>query len=328
MPQARTTDDLLTDVRARVVAPSANGLLSSAELLQLIDEEMRSELAGLLISMRSDYWLTSETQTLTSGTASYRLPSRAIGMTLADVTVYDSAGNEWNLFQVPTSERYEYATPTSITGNPVAFTLENGSIVLLPTPGASSLTLRLRYYRAPSRLELASNCAPIQQPNTTTTLTVSSAPAGVGLEADALADIVRGDGMFEPTFTDLQIVNYATGASGVEFDVSTPYTVADVATYFAPGNRRDYLCLSGRTCYPPIPDTLWPVLVALGCKAYCEAIGDGRGLAAATSMLERKTASARSLMMPRVDGEVPRVVPRFTPLRGGGGYGGWGRWGQ
>ena len=47
--RARTTTDLLADVRARVAAPDANGLLSSSEILSLCDQELAGEIAPLLI---------------------------------------------------------------------------------------------------------------------------------------------------------------------------------------------------------------------------------------------------------------------------------------
>jgi hypothetical protein len=316
--RARTTTDLVADIRVRTAAPATDGLVSDAELLQLADEEMRTELAQILISARSEYWLAVETQTIVSGTAAYRIPDRALGQGLRDVTVYDETGNEWNLIQVAADRRYLYTSPTS-SGAPAAFTLDNGKVVLLPTPSTSGYTLRLRYYARPPRLDLLANCASIIAASDTLTFTVGGTIPTWVVEigdTDTYVDIVRGDGMRDAILADGIATGYDGGA--ITLDASTPIVVADIANTSSPiGGRVDYLCRAGFTCYPPIPDELQPVLVALGCRAYAEAIGDQGAMQAANAMYQRKAAAARSVLIPRVDGEDLRIVPLGTPLRGG-----------
>lgn len=316
--RARTTTDLVADIRVRTAAPATDGLVSDAELLQLADEEMRTELAQILISARSEYWLAVETQTIVSGTAAYRIPDRALGQGLRDVTVYDENDNEWNLVQIPADRRYLYTQPTS-NGSPAAFTLDNGKVVLLPTPSTSGYTLRLRYYARPPRLDLLTNCAAILSASSTTSVTLSGTiPTWVTQisDADAYVDIVRGDGMRDAILADGIATDYDTPT--LTLDATTPIVVADIASTASPtGGRVDYLCHAGFTCYPPIPDELQPVLVALGCRAYAEAIGDQAAMQAADAMYRRKAAAARSVLIPRVDGEDLRIVPLGTPLRNG-----------
>ncbi len=328
MAVAKTTADLITDVRSRVAAPSTDSLVSDTELLGLADQEQRTECALILIAARSEYWLTDYTVAVTSGTNAYRLPDRALGQTLRDVTIYDASSNEWNLLNIPADQRHGWQNG-GLTGTPAAFTLENGKVVLLPSPNVAGHTLRMRYYAAPSRLILTSAASAIDSAsgNGTCSLTLSvlsTVPATVSAVA-GIVDVVRGAGMHESMFRDCAVSSWSTPILVIA--AATPSIVAaDIATSTVTNQRVDYVCPAGQTVYPPIPETLWPVLVGLTCRAYCEAIGDARGADAASATLERKIGIARSMLTPRVDGEVQRIVPIGTPLRSGGrrSLGGWG----
>jgi hypothetical protein len=323
MTRARTSDDLLTDVRARVTAPAANGLLGSTELLHLADEEMQTEISALLIGVRSEYWLTSYTIAITSGVSSYRIPDRAAGMTLRDVTVYDANGNEWDANQYAADKRYLFTNASWAPGGPFAFTLENGQLVLLPTPAQSGYTLRLRYYSRPSRLIATSGAGLITAPTSTTVITVSGSPPSTITTTGALVDIVRGDGMYEVLYEDRIVASELAGQ--ITFNSATPVVVSEIATSTTQNQRADYLCPSGYTVYPPIPDCVWPVLVSATCRAYCEATADMRGLEAAAVMFERRKKLALDILQPRVDSQPVQPIPTDTPLRGSGGRYGW-RW--
>lgn len=321
---ARTTTDLVADVRARVSAPdsASDGIVQDADLVDLLDEELRGELAGIVISTRSQYWLTSYSIALTAGVASYRLPDRALAQTLHDVTLSDSSGREWNVSQANPGEVHRWSGSGRGPDGPAsrAFTLRDGSLVMLPTPASAGLTLKMSYYRRPSRLVLASAASAIDYADTTTRLYLASAPPAALQVLGALTDIVRGDGMFEPLFEDVAVEAY----NGPDIDLVTPIVVADIATAVT-GGRTDYFCEAGTTVYPPIPMELYPLLVSLGCRAYAEAVGDMRALQVAGVMVDRRRKTALSIMMPRVDAETPRSVSHGTLLRSGG-RGAWGGW--
>lgn len=327
MPRARTTDDLLSEVRARVAAPSANGLLSSTELLELATQELRTEIAHLLISIRSEYWLANYTASITSGVSSYRLPDRALGMGLRDVTIVDSNSREWNAVQIPADQRYLWTRGQNwAPSGPFAFTLDNGSCVLLPAPtsAASGYTLRLRYYVQPSRLVAVSETAAITRATSDTTLALEGTiPSWVSniSDFDVYVDVVRGGGMFDLLLMDGLASSYSDPT--LTLDATTPIDSAEVADARYAYGRRDVFCKAGETSYVQVPDSVWPLLVALTCRAYCEAIGDMRGMEAAAAMYERKRKAALGILEPRVDGEVMRPVPIHTPLRRGRRFGGW-----
>lgn len=331
MPRARTTTDLLADVRARVAAPTANDLISSTELLALADQEMRTELAEIIISMRSEYWLADYTVSISSGTASYRMPDRALGMSLRDVTVYDANGREYNCSQIPADQRYLWTRGQTWTATgPFVFTLDNDEITLLPTPAASSAgyTLRARYYKRPSELVAVASCLSFYFATDSTSITtIEQTPSDV-FSANDYVDLVRGDGMHAAVETDRVIDSIDDMTATVTFNSDTPID-ADAFPSPSPlpvGKTTHYITPASYTCVPPVPDSMYPLLVALTSRAYCEAIGDMRGMEAAAAMYERKRRTALGIMQPRVDGEVQRITPIFSPLRGGRSGGGRGWW--
>lgn len=316
MSRTRNTADLLLNVSARVGRPAADGLLSDAELLDRIDEEYRSEFTAILVSMRSEYGLRTYTTSIASGTTQYRIPDRAVGMAIRDVLITDASGNEWNAVQVAEEDRYVYANSTYAPGlSPFAFTLEDGVVTLLPTPvSGQSYSLKLRYWgRLPQLIETTGAAAISSAPTTLTlTLVTSPTPPSAVTATGAIVDIVRGDGMHEAIYEDHTVKTWSTPT----LTLNEAHVVAEIATSTTQNERVDYVCPRGQTVYPNVPEMLWPALVAVGCRVYCEAIKDQAGLEAAHAMFERHVTNARSVMQPRVDGEQLKPIGRYSPLRG------------
>lgn len=324
MARTRNTADLLLDVAARVGRPAADGLLSDAELLDRIDEEMRSELTAKLVSVRSEYLLRTYTTSIVSGTASYRIPDRAIGMGLRELLIVDANSNEFNATQVDGEDRFIFANAAATpSGAPFAFTFDDGKITLLPTPAQSGYTLKLRYYGRMSQLVETTAVAAIASMKTTSSVTLTSpTPPSTISTTGAIVDIVRGDGMHESMYEDLIV----SGLSGSDLSFTTSVLDStEIANSATQNQRIDYVCPRGQTVYPPVPEMLWPALIAIGCRVYCEAIKDTQGMEIAQAMYLRHVENAMTVMKPRIDGEALRPIGRSTPLRGGMRYGWWPR---
>lgn len=318
MARAKTTADLIEEASARVARATADGLVDGDELLELADQEMRSEMASILIGVRSEYWCTSYTVAITVGLADYRVPDRSLGMGLRDVTIYDVNGREVNVPQVDASRRYLLGSANPGSYDPArAFCFENGTLTLLPTPSVSGYTLRLRYYATPPTLTALENGAAIKSA-TTNSLTFFEAPTNADL-MEGYVDATRGAGMHDTLFASN--LTAADGADAVTLTDAIDATQfqAHAGASATPGLRVDYATIAGTTVYPPLPEILWPCLVSVTARAYCEAIGDNRGMDAAAAIFEARKRRAFDLLQPRVDGEPVQVIPLDTPLRGGGG---------
>lgn len=313
---ANTTDNLLNDVKAGSALPASNGLLSDAEILRLADQELRTTIAELLVEARSEHWVTYSDQTIVSGTAHYRIPDRAMANGLRDVVIRDSSGNEWSAPPASATDRYLYSSGARLNpGSPFAFAVENGRVVLLPTPAQSGYTLRLRFMARPGALVAPSACAVLASVTASSVVMTGSVPSTISGLAN-LVDIVRGDGMHEAWAQGLHPTAW-NGSTTLTISGVTPVPTSDYDAPLLAAAKVDYVCVAGQTPYPPIPEALWPALVQATKVACLEAAGDRSGMGAALSTLARRAESSKSQIAPRVTGKTERVKPRYSALRRG-----------
>jgi hypothetical protein len=79
----------------------------------------------------------------------------------------------------------------------------------------------------------------------------------------------------------------------------------------------DYVCLDGETVIPPVPDVVWPVLVAGSSVEVLRAIGDPGGTAEARDRLGECITRAKALLSPRSRGASQKIVARGYGTRRG-----------
>ena len=82
---AYTTTDLLAAIKRRAQLPDANGALTDADILALATPAMRTQIQPLIRSVREDYAVVSEVQTVVADQQQYPIPSRAEGGSVRDV---------------------------------------------------------------------------------------------------------------------------------------------------------------------------------------------------------------------------------------------------
>jgi hypothetical protein len=325
---AYTADDLETEVRRRTRLPTASDI-SSAEILGIADDEIATTLSDLIRNVDPSFWLTTHTATIVSGTATYALPSRAIGAGLERVELEDDSGNRQPVVALNEHDVWRWANGgrDALWTGRFAYIVEGAFVRLFPAPtdADAGLTLRVRYQRTPSRLTLTTDAASITNADTTTTLIITATPPawvdGIA-DADRYVDIVRSDGAHELALADGIATGYSDVSNTVTLSASTPIVVADIAdTTIANGGRVDYLCQAGETCYPQVPVTLWPVLVRAVTRTVLDGLGDDRGAARAQAILEQRIAAAKSVVTPRTR-QVPTFVNHNSYLRRGRGWGG------
>jgi hypothetical protein len=311
---AYTTDDLVTEVRRRARLPSASDI-SSTDILALADQEMSTTIDDVLRNADASFRLTTYTTTLASGTAAYALPSRAVGAGIEEVVIADSAGNRQPVVPLNLHDTWRFANGgrDAMWPGRFGFALEGHELVLYPTPTSADvgLTLRVRYQRQPSQLDLLTNCNAIQQATTTTLIAITDT-AVAEIAAASYLDIIRGDGLHDVSFADRLV--FSVSGTDVNLDPSTPVVVAQVSG--ASAGRVDYVARAGYTPYPQVPRTLWPVLVGATVRSVLELLGDRQGMAAAQAVLEQRIAAARSVVTPRAR-QLPVFLNHDSYLRRG-----------
>lgn len=303
-----TADDLVTSVKRRGQFPDANGALTDADILAIADEVMLEEIEPVLTKPGSEYLLQTKDVSLVAGTAEYRLPARAIVSKLRDLWYIDESGNERQLDQI-SHERAP--VPAGQTGSdPIDFYLRGEHVVLRYTPSAAGgRKLRMRYYLRRPRLVLVAAAPRITAINTGTKVLTASIPT-TWTNAN-LVDLIHFGGLFDHLGLDLVVTAVDGGFLNITLSAALP---ADLAV-------GDYVSLAGESSVLCIPVELHPALVSLTLARALRALGDPRA-GAEEDAAAVKLAGLAPLFQPRVDGTAPKMVPRFSPLRNGGGV--WG----
>lgn len=270
----------------------------------MADEEMSMTMAPIVRNASSEFWVAHTDQAIVSGTASYRIPARAMGGSLRDVTFVNDSGSEVSLPQLPMEEAIRFRNSSSgWWQSGMAFFMEGDKITLLPSPTQAAGYLRMYYVRRPNRLVAVSAAATI----TSVASNVYTASGGVPstMSTTTALDLVDAS----PNFDWLTVDNTPTGKTG------TTITFASAVSEAVAG---DYICLANESCVLQLPVELQPILVNAVVVRVLEALGDREGMVAAELKLQRQSEVIVSLLTPRVQGEAPRIINRSSPLRRGG----------
>ncbi len=305
MPAATTVDTFLADVKAAAQVPAAEGRISDAEILRVADQLLVRAVGRAVFDADDGRWsVTAPLVTVSSGVAASRVPTRAWAGGLRSVTlVQTSTGDVRPLDYVDNSDIDLY---TGGSWQSPCYTIEGDSILLLPTPTDSAYSLRVRYLRRPSRMALLADCAAITAVSSSTiTATFPSA-----FTDSSTVDIVRGSHHATPLEDDVAIE--VTAPSTIARDSGTWTTTGALAVEIG-----DYVCLSGTTCVPQVPEVAIGWLVELTARDVCVALGDTEG-AAARAQLATLAAKDVEASLPERSRTRTVVIPRNSPLRTSG----------
>lgn len=307
---AYDSDTLVASVRREAMLPDASDI-TAADILAIADEEMLSTLAELQKSSQQAYAMTYEDQALSASVLRYRYPRRALAQTIRGVTYLDAAGGEHLLTEMDAQDGQRY-------GCEGQYYVEADELVFFRSIPSGAVTLRWRYMRRPSKLVLVASCALIMSCTDTTHLVVATTP----LPSDkSYADIVRGDAPYGPIAIDRSV----SGLSVLTYELhaSTPVVVADFVNLTQiPNARRDYLCPRDSTCYPPIPNEGFPLLVSRVVAEVLKSTRDAQGASMALDTATRRDAAVRAIIQPRNESGNRTLVNPRSAMRNGAGFGG------
>ncbi len=326
---AWTADDLVAAVRVRAQMPDAagDGAITDADILTLANEEIALRLVPLVRRSRGDYFVTTHDVDIVSGTASYRVPSRAQTSGLRELTIVDSSGREWPVPQM----HLEDAGPAQTVGGgygSVRFYMRGPDVVLVPTPTYDDCTLRMYYHRSHGTLVPTTDCTlvigtytgDITYPNEIQVLTRPATLTGLPSSPPTYIDLVYSAPPFGVKALDVELLDVTTDLPNYYVAVNS---LADIGLVPAPAYGSLYLCIATNTCVVDLPRECWPLLVSALTARVCEVIGDRDGAAMAYGLYDREQANIMTLLTPRVEGNKQVLVDRFSTLRSGRG-GGWG----
>lgn len=312
---AYTADDLVSSIRRRAQYPSSaqDGKLSDADILALADEEMQTTMLPLILSAVEEYYVKSSDSAIVANQTDYRIPSRAVGGALRDITYIDTNGNEFSLPEVALEQHSEYLRTNS--GNwsrQTAYTIVGDHVRILPTPSAAGGSVRFYYNWRPGRLVLTTSSQVTDITGiASATYTVTATPASWGTSTEF--DLVQA----KPNF---DLLTDATTPSAVDSG-GTNLVFAEAITDAAVG---DWFCETGVSPVLQVPVELQPLLISATLIRCLMATGDLEAAQLEEAKMSQQRANVQMLIDPRNKGESRRIVNIYSSLRNGGRYrGGW-----
>lgn len=263
------TLEFLADVRARGSIPDEDGNFTTAEILKAATLELREGIAPLLVRCRTEHLVYPYEVAVSAGTASYRMPVRAMGGSLRDVFyLSDASSTRPPLGEISADDPRAYSTQQ---GTPEFYFLRNYAVNLVPVPSSTGI-LRMPYYARPNKLVLPEECAVVTEAfysATTGNNEVLAQEPPDTLRTDAMAiEIVRGTPGFETLFNaETSVVEELS--PGVWHYIFTTTSNPNVS----PG---DYICLPGASPVPQAPVETHGLLAARTAMRLLKAAGDDR----------------------------------------------------
>ncbi len=283
---------------------------SEDDFLDLIDDIIRSRMVPLLKRTRESYLVTEEDLSLTSGRASYPLPSRAAAETLRSILIEGDSGAWPPLDRIEPEEAH---ARTATDGTPNAYYLRDDNAVFVPTPGAGQ-SVRFLYFSRPNLVVPATEVCEVESVDfNANSVTVAAwdqdteefETAATGIPEDfvvgGLFDLVRGVPGFRNHAYDLTVASI-TGAGPfvITFEEELPEGLA----------AGDFVCLTGESPIAQIPAELHPMLAHEVTRTLLEAKGDSKADRAAKTV-ERLEEDAKSMLSPRVT-EAPKYIQNYN----------------
>jgi molybdopterin converting factor small subunit len=302
-------EDLLNSIKLRSFAPISQSTLEDDDIIALAQEEMSLKLVSDLISVREEFFETTEDQSILINKSHYPVPSRAIGNALKALYYVDSNGNQYELVFIDSSRRNEFETSAT---NPRAFMIEGDEVVLLPKPSQTLGTLRFLFPARPSNLIATTSCAKI-----TGKTTVSST-----VEFDVDTDLTAS--LSTSSYVDIQCSKSPfklwTYRALIQAITATKITlrladVLDQSGSVVEPEVGDYICPTGFSNIPQLPVEFHPVLSQMVNVRLMGSLGDLNKKAVEEGELERLRANALKLVKNRVEASPKKMNKRHTLIK-------------
>lgn len=291
------SSDLMAAVKRYGAIPTSQVTFQAVDFYALADDQIRSKILPLVLTQMSEYYVFAYNYSVNANQNTYAIPSRATAMNLRSIEFVSTSDPDT---RVPVEQLNREDLYSGIGGNvrllikKNGFYIEGNNVILYPTPTQGLDTLRLNIFIRPNQLVDPSACGLITavDPNANT-ITCSGVPST--WTTSNIVDLVKAQPGFDCTAIDQVITNI--GAGVITFASTLP-TNASVG---------DYVCLAGQSCVVQVPVELQPLLYQNVLVSVLSAQGDPK-LKDAKDELAKLEKNASTLMAPRVQGNVKRVV--------------------
>lgn len=286
-------DQLIRSIRRRAYMPANDEVYSSADLLEVINEELVDYVVPFLRTVNEKHLVRRYDTVITTSTEKVRIPPRAAGEALEGVYLQVASTGDFLPVQ-----RLETAKAPKVDAG---FTIEDDVLYLRNLQAG---TLRLAFFWRPSKVVLAASCAQIVTVAFNSggydPVNVGASLGNVASSTTAAVDVVAGQPGFRARGFDL-VCDTLTA-----FPVFEYFPVGTLPTDTVPG---DYLCAAGEAPYAQIPTDAQPLLAQRCAVKLLEGKG-GENYDRCAAELEGARGRAMDLLKPRTQAN-PTYVHNF-----------------
>lgn len=278
----------LADVDSADLSNPAAEADSDEGILAIANREMRGKLLSDVMALREEFFVLKQEYAITTPSAAYRIPSRAVGAKLRDVVYVDTGNNALGMPRLrpeDVAEQYRFG-----------FILQSNSIVLRSQENAG--ILRVSYFARPGKLVKATAVGPVTAIDTATNVITVSGEA-TGCHTATLFDFQKAGSPFE--YLAVEVAGVHNGGHGG----SHTFTFAGgLPAGLAVG---DVLCAAEQSNFVQLPEEAANVLTYRTAAKVLEAVGDDNGLKRLADSAKEMEEAMRVLLTPRVDGRPQKL---------------------
>ena len=302
-----TVDGLVASVLNKYIVPISQNTVTTQNIVDLLDEEMRSTIVPVINSVHEEYWVHLNDVTIIQNVNNYDIPQRCVAGMLRDVVFVDNNGNELNVSQlspVQIKSGFPYGPPLPVYG--FGYYMQDDQVVLFPPQRSAALAfkLRLKFFRRPNNLTLTTNCGQIVSINGNI-LTLSY--VSPDWSTSTTFDIIQNNPQFRSMSDDTQITNVSGNM------ITLSMSAADVVTNGIAAGM--WVCPATTTCIPQIPYEAFPLLVQRGIMRVAESYMEVAAVQAAEKRYIEMKDNLVKMIEPRVQGGTKTVINPDSKVR-------------
>lgn len=301
-------EDLIESVKDRSFIPISQNTFADDDLLRILNEELSLRLVSKIQKQREDFFITRQSTNLIANKDHYLLPKRAMGNSLKALFIVDSGNNKRLLTRREIDRIAEYSTTA---GESSEFYFEGDEIVLMHPPAGNGGSLLFVFSRRPNKLIATTSCAKISSVSSlggTTTLTVDT-DLTASLAISGKVDFLRKDSPFTLWADEVSITSITATTIGV-----LTSAISDVDATIEPA-AGDYICPTGYSNIPMIPEEFHPVLAEMGTNRVLRSLGDLNKWQASSALLREMTTEALDLIKNRAESSPQRPSRKHGLIR-------------
>ena len=312
MARLMTGNQMVESVRNRTMTPDDTSIFTDDNILDILHEEMTSQVLDKLIVLHGENLTISE-DIPRNAKGEYEIPYRAVGNKLRDISTV-SGGRLYELAQISIGELPDYSFNEGTYSNMDLFYVENNKVKLV-NPSRSYDTIRIKYYLRPNYLTKVDQAGVISNiviDENAGTVTFALSQVGRQFNSTEQFDII---GKRTPN----KIKNFDLNAASLTVDQgSNPtgtiiFNLADIES-IEDIIIGDYISLAQETPVPNIPTEMHPLLAQAAAVQLLEAMSDTEAFNTASKRLMSITKAVQILIDDRVELAPKKIKPRHGTL--------------